>query len=148
MKYRFLFSNQLRPLGYILFVVGIVIFCLGNIYSSELLQWQINNKTSGSQLETLTNDIMLLLLITGLILIAFTKEKIEDERVLQVRLDSLQWAVYCNYICLIICVIVFNGLAFFSVMVYNMFIPLVFFILRFRFKLIMYDRSSKSEQLT
>ncbi|RYX80916.1 hypothetical protein EON73_05110 [bacterium] len=148
MKSRFLFSNQLRPIGYVLFVVGISIFCIGNIYSSEILQWQIINKTNGSQLEILTNDMMLLLLIAGLILIAFTKEKIEDERILQVRLDSLQWAVYCNYLCLIICIIVFNGLAFFSVMVYNMFIPLVFFILRFRFKLIMYDRSSKSEQLT
>lgn len=148
MKYRFLFSNKLRPLGYVLFIVGMVTFCLGNVYSSELLQWQTNNKMNGSQLEILTHDVMLLLLISGLILIAFTKEKIEDERVLQIRLESLQWAVYCNYICLIICVIIFNGLAFFSVMLYNMFIPLVFFILRFRFKLNMFDRSSKREQLT
>ena len=41
-------------------------------------------------------------MLVGLIIVAFSKEKIEDEQISQLRLDSLQWAVYLNYIILVI----------------------------------------------
>ena len=64
--------------------------------------------------------------------IAFSKEKIEDERVAQIRLDSLHFAVYLNYAVLAIQVIFVHGTAFLDVMVYNMFSVLLLFIIRYR----------------
>ena len=37
------------------------------------------------------------MVLVGLFLIAFSKEKIEDEQIVQFRLDSLRWAIYLNY---------------------------------------------------
>src|SRR5258706_9318201 len=38
-----------------------------------------------------------LMVLVGLFLVAFSKEKIEDEQIVQLRLDSLRWAIYLNY---------------------------------------------------
>ena len=46
-----------------------------------------------------------ILLIIGLLLIAFSKEKDEDERISRVRLESLLWATLVNSILLSACVI-------------------------------------------
>src|SRR5665213_876634 len=82
----------------------------------------------------LHNDITILLVILGLLLIAFSKEQIEDEQITQLRLDSLQWAIYLNYAIFIICVLFVYGFNFIPVVVFNVITPLVFFIIRFRWK--------------
>ncbi|MCO5936699.1 hypothetical protein NAF17_14240 [Mucilaginibacter sp. RB4R14] len=46
----------------------------------------------------LSHDITALLLLFGLIFIAFSKEKIEDEHISFIRLESLQWVVYLSYL--------------------------------------------------
>ncbi len=70
--------------------------------------------------------------IAGLLLIAFSREKIEDEIIGQLRLEALQWSVYVNYLVLAIAIVMLYNEAFFDVMVYNMFTVLVVFIARFR----------------
>ena len=67
-----------------------------------------------------------------LILIAFSKEKTEDEMIGQLRLESLQWSVYANYLVLALAIMLVYDSAFFNVLVYNMFTMLVVFIARFR----------------
>ncbi|MEC5165270.1 Ca2+/Na+ antiporter [Flavobacterium sp. PL11] len=78
--------------------------------------------------------IMTVFIICGLIF-AFSKEKIEDEMVSKIRLESLVWATYVNYVILLICVIFIYGLSFLQVMEYNMFTLLLFFIIRFHWTL-------------
>jgi hypothetical protein len=76
-----------------------------------------------------------ILVLSGLLLIAFSKEKVEDEQISKLRLDSLQWAIYLNYFLLIISLIFTNGINFIDILRLNIWLPLVFFIIRFRWKI-------------
>jgi len=78
-------------------------------------------------------NLTTVLFIVGGMLIAFSKEKIEDEYINTIRLNALQWAVCTNYLCLLLAVIFVYGTPFFNIMVYNMFTVIIIYIARFYF---------------
>ena len=84
-----------------------------------------------------------LLVLTGLFLIAFAKEKIEDEQIWKIRLDSLKWAIYLNYIVLIISLIFSEDIH--HILELNLWVPLIFFIIRFRWVIFRLNRSLNVE---
>ena len=86
-----------------------------------------------------------LLMLTGLVLIAFSKEKIEDEQINQLRQDSLQWAIYVNYIILIISFAFTDKSDFKDILVLNLWVPLAFFIILFRWKMYRNNRFIKED---
>ena len=77
-----------------------------------------------------TDEIAAVGSIIGLLLIAFSKVRVEDEYVSKIRLESLQWAIYFNFVLLILATIFVHGMLYFQVIIFNMFTPLVFFIVR------------------
>lgn len=79
----------------------------------------------------------------GLFIAAFSKEKIEDEQISLLRLDSLQWAVYVNYLFLIISLIFTTDTR--HILFLNLLVPLVFFIVRFRWKIYQNNRLLKKD---
>ncbi len=89
-----------------------------------------------------TDELAAIGTIISLLMIAFSKEKVEDEAIQFFRLASLQWAVILNYVILIICIALLYGGNFFSVMAYNMFTILLLFIIRFRFVLYQHTKAS------
>ena len=99
----------------------------------------------GSSLDFLNNnftdEVACVGFIVSLILIAFSKEKIEDEAIQFFRLEALQWAVYANYLVLILSILLCYGSLFFNVMTYNMFTILILFIIRFRFVLYQHTKT-------
>ncbi len=86
-----------------------------------------------------------LLVLVGLFLIAFSKEKIEDEHIAQLRLDSLRWAIYLNYAILLFTLVFTQGGNSKHVLTLNLWLPLLFFILRFQWVLYRMNRSAKTE---
>jgi hypothetical protein len=84
-----------------------------------------------------------LLMALGLFLAAFSKEKIEDEQISQLRLDSLQWAIYVNYMLLIVSLILSSDTE--HILFLNLLVPLVFFIIRFQWKLFQNNRMLKRD---
>ena len=64
-------------------------------------------------------------------MVGFSKEKNEDEYIANLRLSSLMWAVWVNYVLLLLCFIFVYGMGFLHVMIYNMFTVLIIFIGRF-----------------
>jgi hypothetical protein len=84
----------------------------------------------------LTNEFALTGMIIGLLMIAFAREKHEDEFINKLRLESLQWAVIINYLLLLFATWFINGASFLQVMVYNMLTVLVIFIVCFHLMLI------------
>lgn len=72
-------------------------------------------------------------LLVGLLLLAFSKEKEEDEYIQRVRLESLQWAVLLNAVLLLLFTVFVYGTPFFTVMTFNMFTPLLIFVGRFHY---------------
>jgi len=95
--------------------------------------------------EHIFTAIATILIITGLLFIAFSKEKIEDEQILKLRLDSLQWAIYLNYFILIITVAFVSNNLLRDVIVLNIWTPLVFFIIRFRWMIFKLNKSLKED---
>lgn len=81
------------------------------------------------------DEILTAIFIVSGLVFAFSKEKIEDEMVSKIRLESLVWATYVNYGILLLCVIFIYGFSFLQVMQYNMFTILLFFIIRFHWTL-------------
>ncbi len=80
-----------------------------------------------------TNTIIGVLFLVGALLTAFSREKQEDEYIEKLRLSSLLWAVWVNYLLLLLAFIFVYGFAFLNVMIYNMFTILIIFIARFNY---------------
>lgn len=83
------------------------------------------------QSNNFTDELGGVLLIIGLLLITFSKEKDEDEMISRLRLESLLWAVFVNSILLILCIILFYSEVFLKIMAYNICTTLILFITRF-----------------
>lgn len=92
----------------------------------------------------LLDELICIALMVGLLLLAFSREKTEDEWIQRVRLESLQWAILTNSLLLIAFILFAHGSPFLTVMVYNMFTPLLIFVARFYFVLYLKPLLSKS----
>jgi Ca2+-dependent lipid-binding protein len=79
----------------------------------------------------------------GAVMVAFAKEKHEDEFIAKIRLESFLWATYINYAILLFSFLFFYGIGFMYVMIFNMFTIIILFIVRFNY--ILY-RSTKQLQ--
>lgn len=134
MKTQFLFPNKMKPLGWGLFFPSLFLGVM-NLYRQfefEFLQISVSTKTlfkSGSQ--NLTDEFALVGVILGLMIIGFSKLKIEDEYVQKIRLDSLLWATYINFGLVIISTLFIYGDRYFDVIIYNLFTLPLFFVIRF-----------------
>jgi len=149
MKTRFLFPSVFRLLGLLLLAADLI-FVIGlKILRPEGYVYADLHHVPGSGLRhdviindgtRWHNDVIILLLVFGLVLIAFSGSKTEDELISRLRLDSLQWAAYVNYSIFIVCVIFINGIDFLPVLIFNVITPLVFFIARFQWRMYQLNR--------
>jgi hypothetical protein len=81
------------------------------------------------------NEIFGILIIISSLFVAFSKEKLEDEYISKIRLESLVWAVYVNYGILLFSFLFIFDFSFLWVMIFNMFTVLLFFIIRFNWQI-------------
>ncbi len=150
MKSRFLFPHQSRILGYacILAYIPVMVFkkLLHHGYSNQDSAQKLADASGLFNSEHILTAIAMLFLFGGLLLVAFSKEKVEDEQILQLRLDSLHWAIYLNYLILIIGVFVTPTFQFIGILLFNLWAPLLFFIIRFRWKIYLLNRLFKNEE--
>lgn len=147
MKSRFLFPHKWRTTGIILFIIGFIIHLFNRATSDVIGNWtQLHPIIIGLDSQIFVNDVECLTLIIGLLLIGFSKEKIEDEQIAQLRSDCLQWAIYVNYGIFIVCVVFINGGDFLTVIMYNIVSPILFFTIRFRWKIYQLNRLLKKEE--
>ena len=145
MKKLLLFPHSFRKVGYLLILPFLVlgIAYMGWDYTFSWLDYNPQVKISLSLVNTnFTDELASIGLIISLLFIAFSKEKIEDEAIRFFRLEALQWAVYANYLVLILAVIFCYNELFFTVMTVNLFTVLIIFIARFRFVLYKYNESN------
>jgi hypothetical protein len=129
-KTKFLFPYWCRYLG-----VGLILGHIPIAYFGEINGWQddLHNGVSDGRLFNNGHLFFMgtaLLMVIGLFLFAFAKEKIEDEQISQIRLDSLRWAIYLNYLILIVSLVFIRDAD--HILELNLWAPLLFFIIRFR----------------
>jgi len=135
MRSKLLLPHRYKLIGLLIFIpfliLGIAVYFYD--FGFAFLQFQVNIDYGifDNNRQDLTDELALTGLIAGLLLIAFSREKQEDEFISRVRLESLQWAVFINYILLVIATWVVYNVSYIDVMMYNMLTVLLIFIVRF-----------------
>ena len=147
MKTNYLLPNKYKIYGWILLIIGLIlgIFVISSDYESEALTTNVFSIFNDDAIfsndsgffniikNSIIDELAALAIIFGGLVVGFSKEKIEDEFIYKLRKDSLVWGIIANYIILVFAIIFIYGFKFFDVLVFNMFTPLLFFILRFNF---------------
>ncbi len=144
MKNTLLLPNWFKKLGWFILlpstITGLAITFIN--YEIKSLKFSvyafIDNDFSGNNYfsivkNNITDEIVALLFLIGAMLVAFSKEKKEDEFIASLRLSSLLWAICINYLLLFIAIVFVYGFPFINVMIYNMFTVLIIFIIRFNY---------------
>ena len=151
-KERFLISRKWLYIGSILFAgaLGMHIFTMLNDYSSEILIPKTFDLAWNNAIEYILDKapahlstrydyhnaydtISIALSIIGLLFITFSKENVEDEYISDIRLNALSWAIISHYFVIILVSLLVWGGIYLYVMLYAMFTPMVFFIIRFNY---------------
>jgi hypothetical protein len=141
MKTGFLFPYWCRYLGYALFLLHVPVVLLRKMLGFDASEDKADPALFNSH--HVFFMCTLLVMLTGLFLVAFAKEKIEDEQIWQIRLDSLKWAICLNYVVLIVSLVFTNDT--YHILELNLWVPLLFFIVRFRWVLYRLNRSLSKE---
>lgn len=162
MKNNLMLSHRWKTLGWILtipaFVAGLYLLFIEDDFEHlciTLPGWTrhflwikdffIGTPDNGNSVTLcLLDELISVCLLIGLLLLAFSKEKVEDEWIQRVRLESLQWAILINAVLLLLFTIFVYGSPFFTVMTFNMFTPLLIFVGRFYYVLHLKPMLSKN----
>lgn len=155
MKTNYLLPKPFKKIGWFLFIPGAILgliilflnpepgfldFKMIGLYDNDIFAGDIQ---FGMVANNFIDELAGLLLIIGSIFIAFSKQPYEDEFISNIRLESLVWATYINYIILILAILFVYDYNFFWVLVFNMFTILIVFIIRFNWVL---AKSSKLQE--
>ena len=97
-----------------------------NIIGSKGFRWIDNG---------FMDEILTFIIIVSGIIHSFCKEKVEDELISKIRVDSLVLSLYINYGVLLFFNFFVYELSYFYVMVFHLFTILILFNLIFRYKL-------------
>ncbi len=142
MKANNLMPYRLKRLGWIILPPSLILGIMVMYFEFEIPGFSaiipygdLTPFSNGVNKNNLTDELVSIITIVSLALIAFSEEKEEDEWVSKIRLESLQWSVYANYILLILAILLVYDMHFFEALVYNMYTILILFILRFNYVL-------------
>jgi len=150
---KYLLSNKFKKPGWILLILGSIagIYLQTKDFESIFLKTKVLSLFHDDSLSKDNNgifriienyiidELVVISIIIGGLLIGFSKEKIEDEFITKTRLDSLAWAIIVNYSILLFLTIFIYDIKYLHVLIYNMFTPLLIFIIRFNY--VIYKKS-------
>lgn len=147
METKYLLSNRYKRIGWLFLIPAILIGIPTVIYEWEPELFNVSvvaifgigiGETSeiiGIQANNIFNELVGVVLIVSGLLVAFSKERDEDEFISSIRLSSLVWATYWNYGILLLALILVYDLTFYWVMLFNMFTILILFIIKFNWSI-------------
>lgn len=155
---KLLLPNKFKKIGWIILVPSIIFGVILMVTDFEFLKINLpvfaffsggifeSTKPFSFIQTNITNTIAGVCFIVGAMFVSFSKEKNEDEYISELRLSSLLWAVFVNYILLIIAFLFIYGTAFLTIMLYNMFTVLIIFIVRFNYVLYRNSKGISNEE--
>jgi hypothetical protein len=155
-KNRFLLPGNFRFAG-ILFLLagifmGVIRFHFG--VKPEVLDMKpfafyssyIENKYMQFVGNNMSEEIVGLLILCGLFLIAFSRDKVETELKEFLRIKAIYLTIYAQMIFLILSFLFTFGFAFVYMLMVNMVFPFIFFILSFRTLIFINRRENNTNQ--
>jgi len=138
MKTQLLLPHSFKAIGLVLLIPALVLGVFVWHFDLELEFLTIENFRIGEGFfsekeskENFTNEIAGISLILSLIFIGFSKLKTEDEYLMKLRLDSLKLGILVNYALLTLAFLFAYDFDFLHVIVYNLYTPLIIYIIMF-----------------
>lgn len=148
MKTKYLLPHSLKLPGWIILALGMLLWIVISVFPDFTLQVSMPALyTDGSDAQTsgwfrldtgstsIFDEVAGLLVIVGALFVALSREKVEDEFIMKIRLESLVWAVIANGILIILSLYTVYGFSYLYVLDYSIVsIPLLF-LCKFKFSL-------------
>ena len=136
MKSSLLLPEKYKKIGLALFLPSLILGIMVQFFDFQFSFLTLHkDKSDFTNILTedinFTDEIALTGLILGMLLMAFARERNEDEYISRIRLESLQWAVILNYVLLLVATWLVHGFGYLHVMIYNMLTILLIFLVRF-----------------
>lgn len=144
----YLFPNRVKVFGWLLLIpslLALVIIVItkheieSNLVTSvfAIVETPIFESTKYWTViqNSIADELLIIAMICGGILVGFSRTKDEDEYISKIRFESLIWAMYFNFTLMILTTVFFYGFVYFYVLTANVFSMLLFFIIRFHIKL-------------
>ena len=145
MNKSYLFPHRFRVIGWVLACMALVaVFVFGFFYdfNFKMPALYVDDMFSSKDekgffqiAETGILTIAMPLMTIGLLFVGFSKEKLEDEFVQNVRSQSLIWSTYVTAILFVVATLLIYGIAYVFVPYLVFFVFLVLFIVKFRIEL-------------
>ncbi|WP_337873201.1 hypothetical protein [Ignavibacterium sp.] len=139
---RFLIPHKYKIVGIVLLILGIISaylrFYLGikpsylNLPVFAFYSSFLDTKTFQVITNNISEEIVSLILLLGLLLINFSKEVVENDKVNSIRLFSFVSSVLLNSVILIFSVLFIYGFAFVNVLMFNIFSQMIIYQIIFR----------------
>ncbi len=159
MKTHFLFPNKFKTFGWILFVPSLILIISSSVFNLSLDEYltikvfTIYQETIGEVpgfftiiTNSISDELLTFGMILGAIFIGFSKLKEEDEMISKIRYESLVWATYFNYGLILFFTLFIYGMPYLNVLFYNMFTLLIFFIIRFQYKIYKLNKTNQDDE--
>lgn len=158
MKKSYLFPNRFKKIGWIIAIPSLVILLL-HFFQIVSLDFSFKfigideaffDEESCPKFEVVKadflNTILPIIIIIGLLFIAFSKEKTEDEMIMQIREKSFVWAVMANSVILIIGILFTYGFSYLYLLGGAVYLVLILFITKFYYELRRLKKSLSHEE--
>lgn len=159
MKTNFLFPNEFKKIGWVLFTPSFITMVIGlflgfdyeNILTLKVFALYNDSFIGKNCLfcfikNGIFDEIISLFIILGGVLIGFSKLKYEDEYISKIRYESLVWATYFNFALILFFTLFFFGIIYLNVIFVNIFSSLVFFIVRFHYLIYKLKKENLNEE--
>tara|TARA_B110000027_G_scaffold2539_1_gene2252 strand:+ start:371 stop:829 length:459 start_codon:yes stop_codon:yes gene_type:complete len=150
----YLFSNKFKKISGVIFYLSIPIglFLLltdriqdvfvVNVFSIFSYEWIGSERTGFGWIENgLGDEIFTFLIIISGLVNSFSKEKIEDELISRIRLESLSLSLFISFGFIIISTFLVYNLIYMYVLVFNLFLIILLFNLIFKVRLYKHYKS-------
>ena len=144
----YLFSNKFKKTSGVVFYLSILVglfllltdriqdIFVVNVFSIFSYEWFGSEQTGFGWIENgLGDEIFTLLIIVSGLINSFSKEKIEDELISRIRLESLSLSVFISFGLIIISTFLVFNINYMYVLVFNLFLIILLFNLILKFRL-------------
>jgi hypothetical protein len=151
-KTKFLFPNKFIKIGWILIGLSVVIVLLNTLYPKNellthlpvfciydsgvpLLNPSHHNPIMEIKFDDINFEVISILFILGCLFIGFSSLKLEDEFTMKLRLESLLWSMYLNFLIFMLSIIFIYGIVFIWIPFFSLLAFLIIYIIRFYYVL-------------
>ncbi|MCP4977912.1 MAG: hypothetical protein GY931_17320 [Maribacter sp.] len=158
MNTNYLLPHRFKKIGWLFFIPSAILGLFTIVYdwAPDILDVKVfgifieeivgTKKYFGFIANNILNEILGVIVIISGLMVAFSKEKIEDEFISKIRLQSLVWATYWNYGILVLAFLFVYDFSFLWVMIFNMYTVIIFFIIKFNWSLAKLNKTLTYEE--